>query len=215
MANHDNLGNQDLAKFLIEEYKGLLELDKARNERFDRLVTLFLSLAGAPWALYVLVIKDKGTFALTEMPQLIAWIFLLVGLLGFLVVTMCIQTKFLITLYMRAVNAIRAHFDAGKKSKALRLPTSGKVPPYFEKGSYNFYAALGMAVVNASYVSLACYRLLSQWQWKWLGMVAGVVWVIIHYWYYVSQAAGREMRDKEGGLEFLGSAVQSKPKAAK
>jgi hypothetical protein len=235
MANHDNLEEErpefllfllrnpgvctkpdtleeerpDLNQFLIEEYKGLLELDKARNERFDRLVTLFLSLAGAPWALYVLVIKDgKGTFALAEMPQLIAWVFLLVGLLGFLVVIMCIQTKFLITLYMRAVNAIRGHFDAGQNSAALRLPTKHDSPPYFEKGSYNFYAALGMALVNASYVSLACYRLSIQWQgWKWLGPVLGIVWVTIHFLYYVKQASRREKGDSGDELGFRGSSA--------
>ena len=207
----DNLEKEksELAMFLIEEYKGLLELDKARNERFDRLLTMFLSLAGAPWALYVLVIKDnKGTFALAQMPQLIAWVFLLVGLLGFLVVIMCIQTKFLITLYMRAVNAIRGHFDAGQNSKALRLPTKRNVPPYLEKGSYNFYAALGMALVNASYVSLACYRLLIQWQaWRWLGPLVGIVWVTIHFLYYVKQASSREKGDSGDELDFRGSSA--------
>ena len=204
----------DSNKFLLEEYNGLLELDKARNERFDRLVTMFLSLAGAPWVLYALVIKDKGSFAFGEMPQLIAWVFLLVGLLGFLVVTMCIQTKFQISLYMRAINAIRNHFADATISGALRLPKESNVPHYYEKGSYNFYAALGMAFVNASYVSLACYRLLSPWHaWKWSGFVAGLVWVIIHHRYYVQQARGREKRDSPTGLVFLDSAVDKNPPA--
>jgi hypothetical protein len=203
----------DLNKFLLNEYNGLLELDKARNERFDRLVTMFLSLAGAPWILYALVIKDKGNFSFGEMPPLIAWAFLLVGLLGLLVVIMCIQTKFLITLYMRALNAIRGHFAQLEASNALRLPTVGTVPPYYERGSYNFYAALGMALVNASYVSLAFYRLLSPWQaWKWTGFLAGLVWVVIHYQYYVRQARGRQTRDSAAGLEFRPSAAsQNRP----
>src|SRR5918999_4593593 len=87
-------------EFLVEEYKNLLAIDAARNERLDRFLTLFLSLAGAPWALYALVIKDKGSFALNEMPQPIAIVFLLVGLLGFLVVMMYIQTRFMIIAYM-------------------------------------------------------------------------------------------------------------------
>lgn len=215
MAGHDTVkgSNPGSDTFLIEEYKALLELDKARNERFDRLVTLFLSLAGAPWVLYALVIKEKGSFTLVGMPRLIAVVFLIVGMLGFLVVIMCIQTKFLITMYMRAVNTIRGHFVSAVNAipNGFRLPIEGDKPPYFEKGSYNFYAALGMALVNGSYVSLACYQLLSRWQGlKWGGIAAGLVWVTIHYRYYVHQARGREGRGKVE-LRFQESAVTPKP----
>jgi hypothetical protein len=205
----------DSKKFLLEEYNGLLELDKARNERFDRLVTLFLSLAGAPWVLYALVIKEKGSFTLAEMPRLIAGVFFIVGLLGFLVVILCIQTKFLITMYMRAVNTIRGQFISGGDPipNGFRLPMTGDKPPYFEKGSYNFYAAFGMACVNGIYVSLACYQLLRPWRpWNCVGIVGGLIWVSIHYWYYVHQARGREGRGKDE-LSFLDSAVAPKPGA--
>jgi hypothetical protein len=206
--NGDVTSKED--QFLIEEYKGLLELDKARNERFDRLVTLFLSLAGAPWVLYALVIKEKGSFTLAAMPRLIAVVFLIVGMLGFLVVIMCVQTKFLITLYMRAVNTVRGQFAVPSILNGFRLPTSGNKPPYFEKGSYNFYAALGMALVNGSYVSLACYQLLSPSRYlKWAGIAGGLAWVIVHYWYYVHQARGREARG-QAELGFLESAVKTK-----
>jgi hypothetical protein len=206
--------------FLIEEYKGLLELDKVRNERFDRLVTMFLSLAAAPWVLYALVIKDKGSFALSEMPPVIALVLLLVGLLGFLVVTMCVQTKFTITMYMRVVNGIRGRFayqasPIGSRTgpNVLRLPTQSDVPPYYEKGSYNFYAALGMALVNAGYVLWGSYLLLSPWHaLKWFGIPAGLVWLGAHYWYYIRQARHREERGM-GELTFRASAVEQKSAA--
>ena len=202
MAHHDDLESGP-DKFLLQEYTSLLELGEARNERFDRLVTMFLSLAGAPWVLYAIIIKDKGGFVLAEMPPLIALVFLIVGLLGFLVVMMCVQTKFLVTLYTRTVNAIRGHFADKKISIALHLPTSGDVPPYYEKGSYNFYAALGMACVNGIYVWLACYRLLGYWLvWQWraaaAGIIIGTLWVLCHYWYYVGEARSRETRGKHG-----------------
>jgi len=208
MAHNGNLTSRE-DQFLIEEYKGLLELDKARNDRFDRLVAMFLSLAGAPWVLYALVIKEKGAFTLAAMPRLIAVVFLIVGMLRFLVVIMCIQTKFLITLYMRAVNSIRGQFAVPTIPNGFRLPTAGNKPPYFEKGSYNFYAALGMALVNGSYVSLACYQLLSSSErLKWVGLTVGLTWVVIHYLYYVHQARGREARG-QAELGFLESAVKT------
>src|SRR5690349_11036264 len=141
MANGNDLESEP-HKFLLEEYNRMVDLGEARNERFDKLVTMFLTLAGAPWVLYALVIKDKGAFDLTQMPPLIAATFFIVGLLGFLVVIMCIQTKFLVILYTRTVNMIRGQFAEPSILGALHLPTKGDEPPYKEKGSYNFYAAL-------------------------------------------------------------------------
>jgi hypothetical protein len=218
MAHNGNLGAPRSPEddFLIEEYKGLLELDKARNERFDRLVTLFLSLAGAPWVLFALVIKEKGTFSLGDMPWLIAVVFFIVGLLGFLVVIMCIQTKFLITMYMRAVNTVRGHFvTTAIAAEGFRLPSKGTLPPYFERGSYNFYAAFGMALVNGLYVFMACSRLLNYWlTWKVRGVFGGfhvgAILVTAHYCYYLYQAAERENRGKRE-LTFREPAPDRKP----
>jgi len=192
--------------FLIKEYEGLLELNKAREERFDKLVTLFLSLAGAPWALYVLAIKDHPNFDFGAMPLPIGWVFLLVGLLGFVVVIMCVQTKFLITLYMRSINAIRGHFEQPTIKDALRLPTSGSVPPYFETGSYNFFAAMAMAIVNGFYVWLALDRMIPALLYPvpgyvWIALYAGIAWAIAHFGYYVHQAQNRETNDR-GRLKF-------------
>ena len=47
--------------FLLAEYQALVQLDGARNERLDRYLTLFLTLAGAPWALYILILKPPAS----------------------------------------------------------------------------------------------------------------------------------------------------------
>jgi hypothetical protein len=204
-------------EFLFEEYKSLLELDKARNERLDRFFTLFLSLAGAPWALYAIVIKDKGTFTLGDMPPLVAGAFLGAGLLGFLVVMMLIQTRFMIVLYMRAVNAIRGHLVDQKTKGALVLPTSSQHPLYYEKRSFVTIGAFGMGLINASYVVLSLFRLLaSLGPWKWLPvLIAGMAWFIFHIEYYRFEASRRETNSRSGKMEFGPSALKprnSKPR---
>jgi hypothetical protein len=146
--------------FLLTEYQALAQIDGARNERLDRYLTLFLTLAASPWALYVLIVKNSSTATFTDLPLPLALVFVLVGLLGSLVTMMFIQVRFTIIMYMRAMNDIRGHFSgAGDILRALRLPIEGKVPPYSEKGGYIWLAVIGMASVNSSYVSYGSYFL--------------------------------------------------------
>src|SRR5205085_5395371 len=105
-------GKSTAEEFLLEEYKGLLELNRAREERFDRLLTLFLSLAGAPWVLYGFIVKNAADFSLSAMPRLVAVVFFGAGAIGLFVAMMAIQTRFTVTMYARATNAIRGYFAA-------------------------------------------------------------------------------------------------------
>jgi len=185
-------------RFLLAEYQNLFEIDKARNERLDRLLTMFLTLAAAPWAVYAIVIKDHEGLVLDRMPTAVAAVFLLVALLGFLVVMMFIQIRLTIVLYMRAVNAIRGYFASANTVNALRLPTSGNVPPYYEKGSYIKSGVIGMALVNAVYVVLGSHGLLiplgALLSWG-VGIIAGLAWFVLHLGYYKRSATGRQQRD--------------------
>src|ERR1043165_6564385 len=92
-------GKSTAEEFLIEEYKRLLELNKAREERFDRLLTLFLSLAGAPWVLYGFIVKNSSDFSLSAMPRLVAAVFFGAGAIGLFVAMMAIHTRFTVTMY--------------------------------------------------------------------------------------------------------------------
>ena len=212
MVQSHQLKKDTSKEFLFQEYKSLLELDTARNERLDRFFTLFLSLAGAPWALYAIVIKDQGSFTLNDMPRLVAGAFLGVGLLGFIVVMLLIQTRFMIVGYMRAVNAIRGQLTDDETKIALVLPTSPQRPFYYEKGSFVTIGAIGMGLVNASYVGLALYRLLdSRGFGKWLiVLVVAGAWLAVHIIYYRFQASKREKNTRGGKMDFGPSALESR-----
>jgi hypothetical protein len=198
-APNDTIKGADQTEgFLLAEYHSLLEIDKARNERLDKLLTMFLTLAAAPWAVYALTIKDHGSLVLDGMPTAVAAVFLLVALLGFLVVMMFIQIRLTIILYMRAVNAIRGHFATATTREVLRLPTSGNVPPYYEKGSYIKSGVIGMAVVNAVYVVLGTRGILgslnARYSWG-LAAALGLALFVLHLEYYKRSARGRQRRD--------------------
>jgi hypothetical protein len=90
-------------------------------------------LAAAPWALYALVLKDRGIPSFSTIPFPVAAAFQLIGILGGLVTMMFIQMRFTIILYTRALNAIRGYFlDAGTRL-SFRLPSNPSKPPYNEK----------------------------------------------------------------------------------
>jgi len=196
--------------FLLAEYQALVQLDGARNDRLDRYLTLFLTLAGAPWALYILILKPPAsTVDFAAVPLPVACVFLGTGLLGGLLTMMFVQVGFTIILYMRAMNRIRGYFSkAGDIGDALRLPTRGNVPPYLEKGGYRQWAVFGMGVVDSIYVALGFYFLWPRPRWIWIGssVVLGLCWFLFHLIYYSRQANGREKRDRgRGELEFRSS----------
>jgi hypothetical protein len=193
--------------FLLAEYQALVQLDGARNERLDRYLTLFLTLAGAPWALYILILKPPAsTVDFAALPLPVACVFLGTGLLGALVTMMFVQVRFNIILYMRAMNDIRGYFkEAGNIRSALRLPFSGKVPHYHEKGNYIQIAVIGMSLVNAAYIGFGSFSLLTGYPSSrgWICILGFVLIVTLHIAYYSHEAKRREKSDQgKGDLMF-------------
>lgn len=186
-------------KFLFAEYQALISLDSSRNDRLDRFLTIFMTLAAAPWALYALVLKDHAVPSISAIPFPVAAAFLLIGILGALVSMMFIQMRFTIILYTRALNSIRGHFLA-PHTLSFRLPSDPTKPPYHEKGNYIQFAVAGMALVNSGYISLALFNLIN-WPHGTLThalsfvIVCLVLW-FLHMLYYSSQARRRESHSR-------------------
>jgi hypothetical protein len=193
-------------KFLTAEYQVLIDLDRARNGRLDGFITLFMTLAAAPWALYALTFKDhSGLPTISSIPSLVALAFVLTGILGALVAMMYIQVWFNIVLYMRAVNAIRGYFLESGTRLAFHLPVSSSVPPYYAKGSYIQFAVNGMALVNSGYVGLGVFNLVQTG--PLVLRTAGVVLLFLLSWighvsYYRSQAHTRDRRSSGPHLRW-------------
>lgn len=195
--SHNSSDGTHEEKFLFAEYQALIDLDSSRNERLDRFLTIFMTLAAAPWALYALVLKEhSGSPSFSEAPHPVAAAFVLIGILGALVAMMFIQMRFTIILYTRALNAIRGYFLAAETPLTFRLPIDPTKPPYYERGNYIQFAVAGMALVDSGYIALGLYNLIA-----WpncfaihLGIfiLLGVVCWIGHMSYYFRQAQRRE-----------------------
>lgn len=189
-------------KFLFAEYQALITIDGSRNDRLDRFLTMFMTLAAAPWALYALVLKDhEGVTSVSAIPFPVAAGFFLIGILGALVCMMFIQMRFTIILYTRALNAIRGYFFS-PDTLSFRLPSDPKKPPYHERGNYIQFAVAGMALVNAGYVSLGLFNLVS---WPsgarahvYTYILLGIILWFGHMRYYSSQAQRRESHSRAG-----------------
>jgi hypothetical protein len=194
--NPDSTEKTKEERFLLAEYEALVDIDGSRNERLDRFLAMFVTLAAAPWALYVIIWKDNsGTPSFGTMPFPIAAVFVLIGVLGFGVAMMFVQMRFTIILYMRAMNSIRGYFSAKNIVGVLRLPTTGRVPPYYERGSYIQIALAGMALVNSGYVGLGVYYL-TPWPARscfrvWITVLLAVFCWFGHMIYYSYQARAR------------------------
>jgi hypothetical protein len=194
-------------KFLGAEYAALIELDKARNERLDRFLTIYMTLAASPWALYALLLKDHSDVpSFLAMPSPVAIAFILIGILGALVAMMYIQVWFNIVLYMRSVNAIRGYFLQGDTRLSFHLPTDSGVPPYYQKRNYIEFAVAAMAFVDSGYVGLGLFNLVHRpdgfYVRIFVFMVLGSVCWIGHMWYFSSQARKRESHSKGRSLKW-------------
>jgi hypothetical protein len=192
-------------KYLAAEYQALIDLDTSRNDRLDRFLTMFVTMAAAPWALYALILKEHGMPSFMQMSFVVAAAFVVTGVLGALVAMMYIQVWFTIVLYMRAVNSIREYFLERDTKLSFHLPSKSTVPPYYGKGSYIQFAVGGMALVNSGYVALGIFGMVS-WPCS-LSMRVGACAVIgavswsIHMAYYSRQARKRE-RHSQGTKEL-------------
>ncbi len=192
-------------KFLFAEYAALITIDGSRNERLDRFLTIFMTLAAAPWALYALTLKDHTDMpSFSAMPFPVAVALVLIGTLGGLVVMMFIQMRFTIILYTRVLNAIRGHFLV-PGTLAYALPVDSTKPRYYEQKSYILWAIVAMALVNASYIGLGLYNL-AHWPHSptvrlWTFVVLGAAIWAGHVVYYYGEAERRESHS-QGAVEL-------------
>src|SRR5580658_679871 len=160
--NANSASDTGKEKFLFAEYAALISLDSSRNDRLDRFLTIFMTLAAAPWALYALVIKDRTAIpSISATPFPVAAAFVLIGALGALVSMMFIQMRFTIILYTRALNAVRGYFLPAHARLSFRLPSDPTKPPYYERGNYIQFAVAGMAFVDSGYIALGLYNLIA------------------------------------------------------
>lgn len=157
----------DLHAFRLAEYNSLTELVNARDERVDRFITVYLTLQGAPFALYAVLIKQVALPS-DPVPPLVAWALLFCGAFGIYLVQVIVQLRFSTLLYIRAMNGIRSYYGGtAPHTEGLWLPANTKQPAYHEgrhvvggkvaPAKYMFHIIQAMSLLNAIYVGLGLF----------------------------------------------------------
>lgn len=166
-------GDKTPRDFLLAEYQALVQLDGARNDRLDRYLTLFLTLAGAPWALYILLLKDRASTAdFAALPLPVACVFLGTGLLGALVTMMFVQVRF---------NII---YEKGNYIQIALIGMSLVNAAYIGFGGFSLLP--GSLSIRG-----------------WICVLGFIAIVTLHIAYYSQEAKRREKRDQgKGDLKF-------------
>jgi hypothetical protein len=203
-------------EFRLTEYETLANLVKSRDERVDRFVTVYLTLAGAPFALYAVLLKEISIAAASQPPVIIAWLWLFCGLFGIYLVQVIVQLRFSAILYVRAMNGLRMFFGGDKPvERGLWLPAKTSQPAYDESdhfvndvkhpAKYMFHIIQAMAILNGIYVGLGLRYIPGPLEIpelaRWVGplIIAVIVW-LAQVKTYRDSAKHRESRATTGGL---------------
>jgi hypothetical protein len=150
-------------EFMLKEYESIAAAHFDSQAGLRQQFRFYLIVVAVP--LTVLGVALNRTSAggsprdlnLLSLPALVSWVFVGIGVLGFLLSLAMIHTAFDAVLYARTVNGIRKYFcDRAKESNVdlepyLVMPTNREKPRYFHRRSF-FYQSLLISFVNAAYV---------------------------------------------------------------
>lgn len=209
-------------EFLLGEYTSLTTLVNARDERIDRFLAIYLALAGAPFLLYVAILKDRRLlFDLSQIPVIVTLALIFVSLAGYAVLKIVVQLRFSAILYIRAMNGIRNVYAQGAAAKyGLLLPVDPRYPAYSEgprwrvddKGNterdqtkYMYEVIRMMAIANGVYLGVGIYyypRLIGGGSptWDHVGPVlVGAAYFAWQMYYYFRAGRARELRGRVAG----------------
>lgn len=147
---------QHEVEFMMKEYAGI---SKALGDLYYVILKVFhfyLLIAAFPFSIIAILFRDSpDKFQLiSNMPQPIAFLFLIISFLGFMSTLAMIHLRMEQILYARTINCIRRYFyDLSKKKIApyLSLPVTDSLPPFFEKGRSLFWQIIIIGVIDSAY----------------------------------------------------------------
>ncbi len=160
------MANNDITDFLLKEYENVAQAFFNSYEVAAKWVRYYLIILAFPFSFVAIIYSDKkGIFDLFNLPNSIAILICLIGLLCLLISYIIIDLRLDSVLYARTVNGIRKYFVDQEKNlhndnavsnildECIVLPTNVNKPSFFKYHGDLFFLALFMSIVNASYIS--------------------------------------------------------------
>lgn len=151
-------------EFMVKEYESIASAHFDSQSGLRQQFRFYLLIAAVPITVLGLVFRDRSFDELAKLsvfnlPSPFDYIFIMIGLLGFLILLSMIHTALDATLYARTVNGVRGYFvDRGKQlgldlKPCLKMPTDQHRPPYFHVRSF-FWQVIFIAAINSSYLAV-------------------------------------------------------------
>ena len=187
--------NKDSSDFMITEYDRIsaeyLGLQGQVNDWFKA----FLTIVGFPLTVLAATLKLGSadiSASLNFLPDIVAAVLILVSLLGFFVTVTIIAMRMEMILYMRTINIIRRYFGDKDNDlvKFIILPTSDKLPIFFEAWGPVFWQIILMGLVDGIVGGLGINNLLRR-EWS-FGFWVGTGFIALHLGIYFIFAWVRE-----------------------
>jgi hypothetical protein len=189
-------------EFMLAEYATIANAHFQQHAALRQNFRFYLGILALPLTAAAVVLKDKATPGISDLPELLAYVVAGAAVVGVCMFFAMVNTRFDIVLYTRTVNAARRYFtlraaEAGDTylSQCLVLPTDSRVPSYAEARRADWWSFLMMALVNTAYAWVAARNLLKQ---PCACLLLAVVVFALHPGAYYLTAASREKQPIAG-----------------
>jgi hypothetical protein len=189
--------DNDVLSFLLKEYEKIVEAFFDAREVTSRWVKYYLLVAAAPFSFIAFIYKeDPSKFNISNLPDTLAYLFLLVGVIGLCLACIIINSGTDSILYARTVNGIRKFYmdQACKKNCDLRpyivLPCDVSVPKYLSLGGELSLIILISGLINSVYLGIGISQISSMKSFYLIFLLS----IIIHVTYYIISAHNREKK---------------------
>jgi hypothetical protein len=188
-------GKTPFDEFMLSEYATIASAHFDLHAGLRQTFRFYLGLLAVPFSVWAVAFKDHTD--IFHLPSVLAVLFGIMPLLGFMMFLQMVHTRFDIILYTRAVNGVRAYFvsrafDVKDVVQYLKLPRSQAVPPYREGPSRAYWwQFLLMSCINTFFLFILT-RNVAGWWWT---LSASALCFGVHPLAYVMLSRQRERRE--------------------
>ena len=190
-------------EFMLAEYATIASAHFDLHAGLRQTFRFYLGLLAVPFSVWAVAFKEHTD--IFHLPSVLAVLFAIMPVLGFMMFLQMAHTRFDIILYTRAVNGVRAYFVNRAQQftpddvrQYLKLPTSQSRPPYREGPSRAYWWQFVLMICLNTFFLFIWVRNVSSWA---LTITATLACFAVHALAYLLLSRQRERREILGTEE--------------
>lgn len=154
----------DIEGYLLKEYEHVAEAYFKSHEITGVWLRFYFLIIAAPSSVIAFLYNGRTSeFDINSLPDVVLYLTLLIGVLGFFLTVIIVNYRVDSTLYARTVNGIRKYFRDNSSTqnidKYLVLPTNMNKPEYFKYFGDLSVITIITGIVNSLYLSVSISQL--------------------------------------------------------